>query len=347
MAMQISQIKEFLDIIPSLSDNGKTIKWNNTTGLFEFFLANYITSIDRESTESNRIKFTLIDGSYIYLTLGALAWLDSLEGVNQNVDSVFGRTGAVTAQNGDYTAAQVTNAFNKAADTLDNVSAGTTNKHLTATLLAELNANTSARHSHTNKSILDLITDVGSGKIVTDDERTLWNSYTSTNSAFIISTIVSLLQNGTGLEWTYDSEERTLTPTITLQDFTTDNLAEGTTNKYYTSENRGLFEIHLNSGGVNGDVSVRLSGLVEGTDYPTGWTLSVGVNATDLIVTHGLGRELASIHVWAKDTVTSEDQEMKGDLGYVALYRAFDKNSFRIDSLAGNPKELYIYPIFY
>lgn len=105
--------------------------------------------------------------------------------------------------------------------------------------------------------------------------------------------------------------------------------------------------LHLKSGGVTGDVATRLSGLVEGTDYPTGWTLSVGVNATDLIITHGLGRELASIHVWAKDTVTSEDQEMKGDLGYVALYRASDKNSFRIDSLAGNPKELYIYPIFY
>ena len=37
------------------------------------------------------------------------------------VSSVFSRTGVVTAQNGDYTAAQVTNAFDKTADDTDDI----------------------------------------------------------------------------------------------------------------------------------------------------------------------------------------------------------------------------------
>ena len=47
------------------------------------------------------------------------------------VASVFGRTGVVTAQSGDYTAAQVTNAFDKTADDTDDITEGATNKFAT------------------------------------------------------------------------------------------------------------------------------------------------------------------------------------------------------------------------
>jgi len=53
--------------------------------------------------------------------------------------------------------------------------------------------------------------------------------------------------------------------------------------------------------GASADVSTRLSGLVEGTDYPTGWTLAAdsGVN---LMVTHNLtGRKIASVNVYTID----------------------------------------------
>ena len=298
MSIQIAQIKEFLNIVPAIGDNGKSIKWNHTTGLFEFFLANYVTTVARESSESNRIKFTLVDGSFLYLTLGALAWLDNLDTVTEAVSSVFGRTGAITAQSGDYTAAQVTNAFNKLVDTLDGISEGITNKHLTATLLDALNANTSARHSHTNKSILDLIENAGSGQIVTDAERTLWNSYTSTNAAFIISTVVALIQNGTGITWEYNESGGTLTPTISLASFTTDNLAEGTANKYYTETNRGIETITLPA---SSDVATRVAGAVVGTDYPTGWTLAAD-SVTNLLITHTLtGRKIVDVKVFEID----------------------------------------------
>jgi hypothetical protein len=44
-----------------------------------------------------------------------------------------------------------------------------------------------------------------------------------------------LLQNGTGISWSYNDPAGTLTPTVTLAPFSTTNLAEGT-NLYYTDE---------------------------------------------------------------------------------------------------------------
>lgn len=44
----------------------------------------------------------------------------------------------------------------------------------------------------------------------------------------------ALIQNGTGISWTYNDTANTLTPTVTLAPFTTTNLAEGT-NLYFTT----------------------------------------------------------------------------------------------------------------
>ncbi len=44
----------------------------------------------------------------------------------------------------------------------------------------------------------------------------------------------SLIQNGTGISWSYDDTANTLTPTISLSAFTTTNLSEGT-NQYFTN----------------------------------------------------------------------------------------------------------------
>ena len=106
---------------------------------------------------------------------------------------------------------------------------------------------------------------------------------------------------------------------------------------------RPPIRIHLKSGGSTGDVGTRITGLVAGVDYPTGWVLTVGSTPTSLTVTHNLGAELSGISVWSIDQISGKRQEMKGDLGYVALYSALDMNSFEIDSLAGVPRELYIY----
>lgn len=48
--------------------------------------------------------------------------------------------------------------------------------------------------------------------------------------------VSSLIQNGTGISWSYNDPANTLTPTISLSPFNTDDLIEGATNKYFTTE---------------------------------------------------------------------------------------------------------------
>jgi len=45
----------------------------------------------------------------------------------------------------------------------------------------------------------------------------------------------TLIQDGTGITWTYDDGANTLTPTVSLTGFTTDDISEGSTNLYYTA----------------------------------------------------------------------------------------------------------------
>ena len=52
---------------------------------------------------------------------------------------------------------------------------------------------------------------------------------------------------------------------------------------------------------ASADVATRIAGLIEGTDYPTGWVLAAdsGVN---LLVTHTLtGRNIVDVNVWETD----------------------------------------------
>lgn len=100
------------------------------------------------------------------------------------------------------------------------------------------------------------------------------------------------------------------------------------------------FKIHLNIG--NGeDIATRLVGLVEGTDYPEGWILSAGVDPKDLVVNHGLGRDLCDVTVFSLESGTSKRKRIDS-LGYVGLFTT-DTNEFTIESVAQVSKELDIY----
>ena len=48
--------------------------------------------------------------------------------------------------------------------------------------------------------------------------------------------VASLLQNGTGISFTYNDSSNTLTPVISLSSFDTDDLSEGSSNLYHTTE---------------------------------------------------------------------------------------------------------------
>ena len=339
MALDIREIKQFFKIggsfrSPSATEDGKKLTWNDTDGFFDYTDDNALESAVRENA-TNRVKFTLKDGSKIYLPLGALAWLDNLSSA---VIKVFGRTGDVVAVSGDYTADQVTNAFNKAADDLDDIANGTTNVHLTATKLAEITANTAARHSHTNKAVLDLITNAGGGIIPTSQQITNWTAGASASAEFIQDTVAAFLQNITGLTWAYDDTAGTFTPTVTLEAFTTDNLAEGVTNKYASSDDtQTVIEMTLPF------ASTVAGRIAAATDYPTGWVLAVGASPVDIVITHNTGRRVASVSVCV---ITGTEEQALFNTAAFNGWKTPDSNSLLIQSLATIPKAIKIYMIF-
>lgn len=55
----------------------------------------------------------------------------------------------------------------------------------------------------------------------------------------------------------------------------------------------------------NTTVAGRIVGLVEGTDYPTGWAIAVGSSEYDLLITHSLSKRVANINIFS----VSEGQE--------------------------------------
>lgn len=69
-------------------------------------------------------------------TAGSASWIDLT--ASGAVTSVFGRTAAVVASSGDYTASQVTNAFDKTADDSDDISEGSTNLFMTSSEQSKL-----------------------------------------------------------------------------------------------------------------------------------------------------------------------------------------------------------------
>lgn len=100
------------------------------------------------------------------------------------------------------------------------------------------------------------------------------------------------------------------------------------------------FKIHLNIG--NGeDIATRLVGLVEGIDYPEGWILSAGVDPKDLVVNHGLGRDLCDVTVFSLESGTSKRKRIDS-LGYVGIFTT-DTDEFTIESVAQVSKELDVY----
>ena len=130
--------------------------------------------------------------------------LGSTSGGGGSVSSVFGRTGAVIAESGDYTASQVTNAFDKTTDDTDDITEGV-NKFTTQTDInklagieagAEVNVNTDWASTSGDSEILNKPTDItdlsthsvtelndvtnaGSGLIITSSERTDLNNNTT------------------------------------------------------------------------------------------------------------------------------------------------------------------------
>jgi len=90
-------------------------------------------------------------------------------------------------------------------------------------------------------------------------------------------------------------------------------------------------------------VAQRCSAAVEGTDYPTGWTISAGTSAVDLKITHNLGRLPAYVTIWSE--TTGQYRYLIGNAAYSGLFAESD-DILRVESLATVLKPLKIQIVF-
>jgi len=79
--------------------------------------------------------------------------------------------------------------------------------------------------------------------------------------------IAALIQNGIGINWTYDDPSNTFTGNVTLTPFDTDDLSEGATNLYFTNErvDDRVAQLIINGTGLTwtyNDVANTLQGVV-------------------------------------------------------------------------------------
>lgn len=296
----------------------------------------YISSITRSDNSAILVRN---DRGNIAIPLGALAWENSID---TGVTSIFTRTGNVVAQSGDYTAAQVTNAFDKINDDLDDILEGATNKHFTAIYKTKIDAAYAAIHAHSNKAILDQITDAGGGIIPSAAQIEEWDTFSSIDAENVRDTVASFMRNNTGITFVHDDNLDTLTPTIDLGDFTTDDLPESATNLYYTDARKPIIKITLPAYAA---VSLRCSNATEGVDYPTGWTLVAGSSEYDLKITHGLTRNLVDVKVWEVNGDITQRQLPAFSAAYTGLLQN-STNEIVIEGLTQDELPLRIDLIF-
>lgn len=93
----------------------------------------------------------------------------------------------------------------------------------------------------------------------------------------------------------------------------------------------------------NSTVAGRCAGAVEGTNYPTGWTIEAGSNPVDLKVTHGLGRRVTNVTVFSVNG--TEERQLFDNAAYSGII-TLSENILRIESLATIQKEISIYIVF-
>lgn len=107
----------------------------------------------------------------------------------------------------------------------------------------------------------------------------------------------------------------------------------------YVSNYAAIYTIRLISAST---VAGRLVGLVEGTDYPTGWVLSADESA--LVITHGLDSRSKVVKVLSKNGTTSNCVELQGNVAYSTKTDVYGTgyNAIRLDAFATITTELYV-----
>lgn len=110
-----------------------------------------------------------------------------------------------------------------------------------------------------NASWVDLGTALGANADSDDVSEGVLNLYFTTER--VDDEVSALIQNGTGINWSYDDGGNTLTPTISLTPFDTDALSEGAGNLYYTN---ARVDARIALASINALADVSLTGVATG-----------------------------------------------------------------------------------
>lgn len=92
-------------------------------------------------------------------------------------------------------------------------------------------------------------------------------------------------------------------------------------------------------------VAGRISGAVEGTNYPTGWILSVGTSEYDLSITHNLGKKISNVNIFTVDGTGQERMLRPFNNAYSGIVTP-NSNSVLIEALTDIQLQIKIYLTF-
>ena len=90
-------------------------------------------------------------------------------------------------------------------------------------------------------------------------------------------------------------------------------------------------------------VAGRIAGAVEGTNYPTGWSLAEGSNSIDLKITHNLAKRPVIVSVYSVDGTSQ--RQLFGNAAFSGILSESEDVMY-VESLATINKTIVIYIIF-
>lgn len=164
-----------------------------------------------------------------------------------------------------------------------------------------------------------------------------WNTFNNKLDSFTAGNLLSF----TGDTLNVSSSVKPVDDNVTSTDYTWSSskiaaMLAGSEEEALTT----VYTIRLISAGT---VTGRLVGLVEGTDYPTGWVLAADSNA--LVITHSLDKVATTVSVFSKNGITNDLVKLEGNVAYSTFtnqYYSSGYNRIRLDALATVATELYL-----